>query len=79
LVRYDNDSTPLAGGTLIQAVRPGEDGMTDETVIALSDVECYRLDKEAFNEIIKHYPEIAEDISEQLAHRRVELDAAREG
>jgi CRP-like cAMP-binding protein len=49
------------------------------TVIALSDVECYRLDKEAFNDILKHRPEIAEDISEQLARRRVELDAAREG
>jgi small-conductance mechanosensitive channel/CRP-like cAMP-binding protein len=49
------------------------------TVIALSDVECYRVDKEAFNDILKHRPEIAEDISEQLARRRVELDAAREG
>jgi small-conductance mechanosensitive channel/CRP-like cAMP-binding protein len=49
------------------------------TVIALTDVECYRLDKEAFNDILKQRPEIAEDISEQLARRRVELDAAREG
>ena len=49
------------------------------TVIALTNVECYRLDKEAFNDILKQRPEIAEDISEQLAHRRVELDAAREG
>jgi small-conductance mechanosensitive channel/CRP-like cAMP-binding protein len=49
------------------------------TVIALTDVECYRVDKEAFNDILKQRPEIAEDISEQLARRRVELDAAREG
>jgi small-conductance mechanosensitive channel/CRP-like cAMP-binding protein len=49
------------------------------TVIALTDVECYRVDKEAFNDILKRRPEIAEDISEQLARRRVELDAAREG
>ncbi|MDX6403893.1 MAG: hypothetical protein QOH70_1348 [Blastocatellia bacterium] len=49
------------------------------TVIALTDVECYRVDKEAFNHILKQRPEIAEDISEQLARRRVELDAAREG
>jgi small-conductance mechanosensitive channel/CRP-like cAMP-binding protein len=49
------------------------------TVIALTDVVCYRLDKEAFNDIIKHRPEIAEDMSEQLARRRVELEAAREG
>jgi CRP-like cAMP-binding protein len=49
------------------------------TVIALTDVEFYRVDKEAFNDILKRRPEIAEDISEQLARRRVELDAAREG
>lgn len=49
------------------------------TVIALSDVECYRVDKEAFNDILQHRPEIAEDISEHLARRRAELDAVREG
>jgi CRP-like cAMP-binding protein len=70
--------------TLHQGNFFGEMGMmTGEprsaTVIALSDVECYRVDKEAFNDILKHRPEIAEDISEHLARRRVELDAAREG
>ena len=49
------------------------------TVIALTDVVCYRLDKEAFNDILTNRPEIAEDMSEQLARRRVELEAAREG
>lgn len=49
------------------------------TVVALSDVECYRVDKEAFNEILQKRPEIAEHISEHLAQRRAELDAAREG
>jgi CRP-like cAMP-binding protein len=49
------------------------------TVIALSDIECYRLDKEAFHDILKSRPEIAENISEILARRRVELEAAREG
>jgi small-conductance mechanosensitive channel/CRP-like cAMP-binding protein len=48
------------------------------TVIALSAVECYRLDKESFDDILRRRPEIAEDISEVLAQRRVELDAARE-
>jgi len=48
------------------------------TVIALTDVVCYRLDKEAFNDILRNRPEIAEDMSEQLARRRVELEAARE-
>ncbi len=48
------------------------------TVIARTDAECYRLDKEAFNDILRRRPEIAEDISHVLARRRVELDAVRE-
>ncbi|OLE52002.1 MAG: hypothetical protein AUG51_20065 [Acidobacteria bacterium 13_1_20CM_3_53_8] len=48
------------------------------TVVARTDVECYRLDKEAFNDILRRRPEIAEDISHVLARRRVELDAVRE-
>ncbi len=49
------------------------------TVIAMTDVECYRVDKDAFHDILRQRPEIAESISEVLARRRVELDAAREG
>jgi small-conductance mechanosensitive channel/CRP-like cAMP-binding protein len=61
----------------------GEGGMMtgaprSATVLALTDVLCYRLDKSAFQEIIKHRPEIAEDISHVLARRRVELEAIRE-
>ena len=49
------------------------------TVSAQTDVECYRLDKEAFDEILSRRPEIAEDISGILAQRRAELEAIREG
>jgi small-conductance mechanosensitive channel/CRP-like cAMP-binding protein len=48
------------------------------TVMAISNVECYRLDKHAFDDIMQSRPEIAEDISEVLARRRAELDAVRE-
>ncbi|MGB9182328.1 MAG: mechanosensitive ion channel family protein [Pyrinomonadaceae bacterium] len=48
------------------------------TVIATTDTECYRLDKEAFHDIVRRRPEIAEDISHILARRRVELEAVRE-
>jgi small-conductance mechanosensitive channel/CRP-like cAMP-binding protein len=48
------------------------------TVVAVTDVECYRLDKEAFHDILQRRPEIADDISTLLATRRVELEAARE-
>lgn len=48
------------------------------TVFARSDVKCYRLDKEAFRDILQERPEIAEEISHTLARRRVELEAIRE-
>ena len=48
-------------------------------VIALTDVECYRLDKDGFQRILVERPEIAETMSKTLAHRRVELDVFREG
>jgi CRP-like cAMP-binding protein len=43
------------------------------TVIALTEVECYRLDKASFNKIIVDRPEIANEISAILASRTVEL------
>lgn len=49
------------------------------SVIALTDVECYRLDKEAFIDILTRRPQIAEDISGMLARRRGELGVVREG
>lgn len=48
------------------------------TVFALTDAECYRLDKDAFSDILRRRPEIVEDISHLLARRRVELEAVRE-
>lgn len=48
------------------------------TVIASTDAECYRLDKEAFHDIVRRRPEIAEDISHVLARRPAQLDRIRE-
>jgi small-conductance mechanosensitive channel len=48
------------------------------TVVALTDVECYRLDKEAFREVVQNRPELLEDVSHILTRRRVELEAARD-
>ena len=45
------------------------------TVVARSDVECYRLDKESFRTVLLSRPAIAEEISTLLAQRRTELDA----
>ncbi len=46
------------------------------SVVAKSDVECYRLDKEAFEEILLARPSIAEEISHILAVRTAQLDSA---
>lgn len=46
------------------------------TVIATSDVDCYRLDKESFSQIIKTRPELAEGFSHILAKRRADIDLA---
>ena len=44
------------------------------TVVALTDVLCYRLDKESFQEILFRRPEIAETIAEVLAERKAQTD-----
>jgi small-conductance mechanosensitive channel/CRP-like cAMP-binding protein len=49
------------------------------TVVAVTDVECYRLGAEPFRRLCQTRPEAAEDFAEVLAERRVALDAAREG
>jgi len=49
------------------------------TVIALTDVECYRLDKESFRDLLTRRPEIAEEISRIVAareHDSAEADSA---
>jgi CRP-like cAMP-binding protein/small-conductance mechanosensitive channel len=51
----------------------------EATVVALTEVECLRIDKDDFQGILQKRPAIAERISEILAARRVELDAARGG
>jgi small-conductance mechanosensitive channel/CRP-like cAMP-binding protein len=51
----------------------------EATVVAETDVECLRVDREDFKGILKNRPEIAQEISGVLAQRRVELVAVREG
>ncbi len=48
-------------------------------VIALTDVECYRLDKTGFEQFLHERPQIAEQISRTLAKRDVELATVLEG
>ncbi len=48
------------------------------TVVAVGDVECFRLDKTAFQRVLGARPELADQISEILAERAVELQARRQ-
>ena len=45
------------------------------TVKALTDVVCYRLTKEGFQDVLQRRPEIADSISHLLAARKLGLDA----
>ncbi|MBI5429042.1 MAG: mechanosensitive ion channel [Nitrosomonadales bacterium] len=46
------------------------------SVIAKTDVECYRLDKESFEEILLGRPSIADEVAHILVTRRTQLDSA---
>ncbi len=49
------------------------------TIVASTDIECYRLDKVAFQNVLQIRPLLAVTVAELLTRRRVELDAVREG
>jgi small-conductance mechanosensitive channel/CRP-like cAMP-binding protein len=49
------------------------------TVTATTPVECYLLDKAAFETVLRGRPAVAVPLAEVLAHRRVGLLAARDG
>jgi len=48
-------------------------------VVAVTDVDCFRLGKETFERVLLDRPEIANELSEKLATRRIELIAVRDG
>jgi small-conductance mechanosensitive channel/CRP-like cAMP-binding protein len=47
-------------------------------VIARTDVDCFRLGRDTFERVLLQRPQIAEELSVNMANRRVELEAARE-
>jgi small-conductance mechanosensitive channel len=48
------------------------------SVVAKTNVECYRLDKTAFEEIMRNRPTIAEEVTHILVERKTELDQAHQ-
>jgi len=47
------------------------------TVIAKTDVECYRLDRASFQELLGNRPEIAEEVKRVMGMRSPDLERAR--
>jgi small-conductance mechanosensitive channel/CRP-like cAMP-binding protein len=83
-VRISHDGVVKKVATLKEGDFFGEMGLMTgaprrATIVALTDVECYRVEKNAFNDVVKKRKKIAEDISHILAARNVALEAAREG
>lgn len=84
-VRVAVDGTPARAVAQLEAPDFfGEMGMlTGElrkaTVVALTETECWRLEKETFRKVLEGRPAIAQEISGVLATRDVELMAVREG
>jgi small-conductance mechanosensitive channel/CRP-like cAMP-binding protein len=48
------------------------------TVMAKTDVECYRLDRASFQELLAGKPQIAEEIKRVMGGRRGDLESARQ-
>ena len=47
------------------------------TVVAKTDVECYRLDRASFQELLASRPEIADEVRRVMGPRRTDLEHAR--
>jgi len=85
-VVYEADGGERSLGTL-RAGTPdsffGEIGMLTgmprtSSVVAVTDVECYRIDKQGFELVLRERPAIAEEISTIMAQRRSGLAAAQD-
>ncbi len=82
-VRFEQ---PGRAPRVIGTVRPGqffgEMGLLagesrNATVVAKTDVECYRLDRASFQALLLARPELASEVSKVVAARKPELDSAR--
>jgi CRP-like cAMP-binding protein len=47
------------------------------TVVALTDLDCYRLDRDTFHELVRARPVLADRVAEILASRREALQSVR--
>lgn len=82
-VRFEQPGrTPRTLGTVRAGQFFGEMGLLagdarNATVVAKSDVECYRLDRASFQALLLARPEIANEVSRVIAERKPGLETAR--
>jgi small-conductance mechanosensitive channel len=82
-VRYEQAGrAPRVLGTVRAGQFFGEMGLLagesrNATVVAKSDVECYRLDRASFQALLLARPELANEVSKVIAARQPELETAR--
>jgi CRP-like cAMP-binding protein len=78
---------PNAAPQLIGAVQAGQffgemalvsGEARSATVMAKTDVECYRLDRASFQELLRHRPEIAAEVRRVIGARKPDLEQARD-
>jgi small-conductance mechanosensitive channel len=83
-VRYEPGQGPAQ---LVGGLRPGQffgemalltGDARSATVVARTDVECYRLDRAAFQGLLLSRPEIAEGMSRVISSRKPDLERVRE-
>jgi small-conductance mechanosensitive channel/CRP-like cAMP-binding protein len=83
----DVQVTSEGGSRTVARLRPGDffgemslmtGAPRSATVVAVSETLCYRLDKAAFQELVRRRPQVAERVAEVLAGRRYRLGEALE-
>ena len=83
-VQYEGDDGPPQH---VGILRPGEffgemalltGDARAATVIARTDVECYRLDRASFQALLLRRPELADQVGQVMGSRRGDLERARE-
>ncbi len=68
----------LDGGSFVGEMSLMTGAPRSATVVALCPLTCYRLDKSAFQAIVRRRPDLAEEVASVLAKREVELAAVKE-
>jgi CRP-like cAMP-binding protein len=82
-VRFEQPGrAPRVLGTVRAGQFFGEMGLLagesrNATVVAKTDVECYRLDRASFQALLLARPELANEVSKVVATRKPELETAR--